>query len=311
MTDVWIGPPDSAAFGSTPNNTAKTDTAPRLDVGRDRKSGEGPGTDVPRRARARRAAITIVAILAVLGLGFGLSLKPHEFANTAQVSAWSQDAWGALVSSLDATRKQMVASIEGLASGSGSQESVGPNETPRNVAEVIEQVARGSFVKMDQVRASLEAAIREVGRGVERLDGAVERSRQDQRDLLAKLDQLHARLERVEHQVASTSSTRQAPPPEQPAAAKPAAALPHQPSSPPAAAPAQPTTPAAHTKRIENWSIREVVDGMAVLAGPEGLIGVFSGDVVPGVGRVQSISRRGGRWVVATTRGVITADKPR
>jgi hypothetical protein len=301
MTDVWIGPPDRAAFGSTPNDTAKTDTAPPLDVGRDRKSGDGPGTsDVPRRARARRAAITIVAILAVLGLGFGLSLKPHEFANAAQVSAWSQDAWGALVSHLDATRKQMVASIEGLASGSGSQESVGPNETPKNIGEVIEQVARGSFVKMDQVRASLETAIREVGRGVERLDGAVERSRQDQRDLLAKLDQLHARLERVEHQLASTSST--------PAAAKPVAAPP--PSAAPAAAPAQPATPPA-PKRVENWSIREVVDGMAVLAGPEGLIGVFSGDVVPGVGRVQSISRRGGRWVVATTRGVITADKPR
>jgi hypothetical protein len=72
-----------------------------------------------------------------------------------------------------------------------------------------------------------------------------------------------------------------------------------------------PPAPPAQAKRIENWSIREVVDGMAVLAGPEGLIGVFSGDVVPGVGRVQSISRRGGRWVVATTRGVITADKPR
>jgi TolA-binding protein len=207
------------------------------------------------------------------------------------------------MSHLNATRKRVVASIEGLASESGSQETVRSNEAPRNVAEVIEQVARGSFVKMDQVHASLEAAIREVGRGVERLDGSVERGRQDQRDLLAKLDQLQARLERVEHHFASTSSTRQAAPSEQPAAAKPAAT-----STPAAVAP---PAPPAQAKRIENWSIREVVDGMAVLAGPEGLIGVFSGDVVPGVGRVQSISRRGGRWVVATTRGVITADKPR
>jgi outer membrane murein-binding lipoprotein Lpp len=304
MTDVWIDPPHTAAFGSTPNATTRTDTAPQLELRRDSKPGEGP--DVPRRARALRAATTIVGVVALLSIGLGVGLKANEFVNAAQVSAWSQDAWGAMVSNLDSTRKQMVASIEGLTSGSGSQET--PNEAPRNVADVIEQVARGSFVKMDQVRASLEAAIREVGRGVERLDGSVERSRQDQRDLLAKLDQLQARLERVEHHFASTSSTRQAPP-EQAAAAKPAAALPQQPSAAPAAAP--PTTPPAHTRRVENWSLREVVDGMAVLAGPEGLIGVFSGDVVPGVGRVQSISRRGGRWVVATTRGVITADKPR
>jgi hypothetical protein len=304
MTDVWIEPPDRAAFGSAPSATVKSDTTPQPDVRRDRKPGKDLETsDVPRRPWLLRAATSIVAILAVVGIGLGLSLKTPEFATPTQVSAWSQDAWGALMSHLNATRKRVVASIEGLASESGSHETVRSNEAPRNVAEVIEQVARGSFVKMDQVHASLEAAIREVGRGVERLDGSVERGRQDQRDLLAKLDQLQARLERVEHHFASTSSTRQAAPSEQPAAAKPAAT-----STPAAVAP---PAPPAQAKRIENWSIREVVDGMAVLAGPEGLIGVFSGDVVPGVGRVQSISRRGGRWVVATTRGVITADKPR
>jgi hypothetical protein len=303
MTDVWIEPPDRAAFGSAPSATVKSDTAPQPDLRRDRKPGKELETsDVPRRPWLLRAAIPIVAILAVVGIGLGLSLKAPEFATSAQVSAWSQDAWSALVSHLDAARKQVVASIEGLASGSGSQETADTSKAPRNVAEVIEQVARGSFVKMDQVGASLEAAIREVGRGVERLDGSVERSRQDQRDLLAKLDQLQSRLARVEQHFASTSSMRQAAPSEEPAAAKPPAT-----STPAAVAPPAPPAP----KRIENWSIREVVDGMAVLAGPEGLIGVFSGDVVPGVGRVQSISRRGGRWVVATTRGVITADKPR
>jgi len=59
-------------------------------------------------------------------------------------------------------------------------------------------------------------------------------------------------------------------------------------------------------KRIENWEVMEVVDGTAVLAGPRGIIEVSSGDVVPGVGRVASIFRRGGRWLVATSKGVIT-----
>jgi hypothetical protein len=39
-----------------------------------------------------------------------------------------------------------------------------------------------------------------------------------------------------------------------------------------------------------------------------GIRKVSSGDTVPGVGRLNSIVRRGGRWVVTTSRGVITTD---
>ena len=315
MTDVWVGPSDRAAFGSTPNETVKTETAPHIDLerGLDRKPAEAPGTPlVPRRARALRVAGKTVAVLALLGIGWGVGLKTHEFANTAQVSTWPDDAWAALASNLDAMRKQMVAGIEGLASGSGLQNAIDQSEAPRNTAEVIEQVARGSFVKMDQVRASLETEIREVGSSIGRLHSTAERNRHDQREVLAKLDQLNTRLERVEQNFASTASTREAQPSDQRAAAKPATALTPQPSAPAAVAAApKPATPPVHTRRIENWTLREVVDGMAILAGPDGLVGVFSGDVVPGIGRVQSISRRGGRWVVATNRGVITADQTR
>jgi hypothetical protein len=53
--------------------------------------------------------------------------------------------------------------------------------------------------------------------------------------------------------------------------------------------------------------VREVIDGVAILQGRRGVIEVSVGDVVPGAGRVQSIARQGGRWVVATNTGVITA----
>jgi hypothetical protein len=51
----------------------------------------------------------------------------------------------------------------------------------------------------------------------------------------------------------------------------------------------------------------EVIDGVAILRGRRGVIEVSFGDVVPGAGRVQSIARQGGRWIVATNTGVITA----
>ena len=68
----------------------------------------------------------------------------------------------------------------------------------------------------------------------------------------------------------------------------------------PAAAPeTRPTT-------IEGWAIREVVGGTVVLQGPGGVWRVTQGDTVPGVGRIDSIVRWGSRWIVATTRGLIS-----
>ena len=59
-------------------------------------------------------------------------------------------------------------------------------------------------------------------------------------------------------------------------------------------------------KRIANWTVREVFNDTAVLEGPRGLIAVGPGDTIPGIGQVQAIMRSGKRWVVATTKGVIT-----
>jgi hypothetical protein len=70
----------------------------------------------------------------------------------------------------------------------------------------------------------------------------------------------------------------------------------------------RPTTPAPETRptTIEGWVVREVVGGTAVLQGPEGVWRAKAGDTVPGVGRVDSIVRWGSRWIVATSRGLIS-----
>jgi hypothetical protein len=58
---------------------------------------------------------------------------------------------------------------------------------------------------------------------------------------------------------------------------------------------------------IANWSVRDVFEDTAMLEGPRGRIAVGPGDTIPGIGQVQAIMRSGGRWVVATSKGVITA----
>jgi hypothetical protein len=64
--------------------------------------------------------------------------------------------------------------------------------------------------------------------------------------------------------------------------------------------------PGMDVRGIANWMVRDVADGKAVLLGPRGTIKVAVGDTIPEIGRVQGIMRSGSRWIVATTKGVIT-----
>jgi len=67
--------------------------------------------------------------------------------------------------------------------------------------------------------------------------------------------------------------------------------------------------PETRPTTIEGWAIREVTGSTVVLQGPGGVWRANQGDSVPGVGRIDSIVRWGSRWIVATTRGLIsTAD---
>jgi hypothetical protein len=64
--------------------------------------------------------------------------------------------------------------------------------------------------------------------------------------------------------------------------------------------------PETRPTTIEGWTIREVSGGTAVLEGPNGVWKATRGDTVPGVGKIDSIVRWGNRWIVATSRGLIS-----
>jgi hypothetical protein len=67
-------------------------------------------------------------------------------------------------------------------------------------------------------------------------------------------------------------------------------------------------TPTPETKptTIEGWMVREVDNGVAVLEGPNGIWRATRGETVPELGKVDSIVRWGNRWIVATTKGLIS-----
>jgi hypothetical protein len=72
-------------------------------------------------------------------------------------------------------------------------------------------------------------------------------------------------------------------------------------------APREPMVPAAETRptTIEGWTVLDVRGGTVVLEGPDGVRMAARGDIVPGIGRIDSIVRWGNRWIVATASGLI------
>jgi hypothetical protein len=65
-------------------------------------------------------------------------------------------------------------------------------------------------------------------------------------------------------------------------------------------------TPETRPTTIKGWTLREVTNGTAVLEGPTGVWKATPGQMVPGVGRVDSIVRWGNRLIVATSTGLIS-----
>lgn len=73
-------------------------------------------------------------------------------------------------------------------------------------------------------------------------------------------------------------------------------------NSGPRLTPAPETSPAT----IQGWSVRDVYGGTVVLVGADRVWTVRLGDYVPGVGRINSITRWGSHWIVVTTSGLIS-----
>jgi hypothetical protein len=251
----------------------------------------------PHRRRNRRFVGVAATLLAGLGLGWFVGVRTQSL-DIPESATWLQHS----VSDLK----------DRLAGPSLPAADAIPEKL--NIADVFEKAANTLSAKLDQIRASSDTSTRELGVEIERLRSSLERS---QGELSAKLDQLAERVDRLERQAAppavpaaaqtpnevtSSSATVPEPPPpiQHPAIVADAKAIP--PSAPANAR--RPTEPTV----IKQWRVREVLNGMALLEGPRGLIGVSQGQMVPGLGRVESIMRRGNRWVVATSKGVITAN---
>jgi hypothetical protein len=72
------------------------------------------------------------------------------------------------------------------------------------------------------------------------------------------------------------------------------------------AAVAPPKPDVGRLPKLEGWVLRDVGNGGALIEGRQGVFEVYAGDPVPGLGRVDAIRRQDGKWVVVTTKGLIS-----
>ena len=60
---------------------------------------------------------------------------------------------------------------------------------------------------------------------------------------------------------------------------------------------------------LQDWTVHEVQNGRALVESRYGgMFDVASGSTLPGLGRVETIKRQDGQWVVVTAHGLITSD---
>ena len=72
---------------------------------------------------------------------------------------------------------------------------------------------------------------------------------------------------------------------------------------PPVAALPKPASPPL----VDGWVLHSVQNGTALIRGRIGLVEVEPGDRLPDLGRIETIRRQDGRWVVVTSRGLIVS----
>jgi hypothetical protein len=213
------------------------------------------------------ASVAIAAALgAILGsLGNAAIVK---FTTTPQVAAAATDTFK-LAAKEQAQLKEMISRLRGDVAALKTE------------IEGSTKVANAQFAKLG-----------------ERID----RAEKAQSDPAGKIAKIVETLDRIDRRSAVNTAAAPPVPTPAPAPVQVATAAAETTGSIPQEAKQTPPKPPV----VEGWLLREVVDGFALIEGANGrLFEVGPGSNIPGVGRVESIKRQDGQWVVFTPKGLI------
>ncbi len=186
----------------------------------------------------------------------------------------------------------MIAVLVGAALGSAATAgllymngapSVPPSD-PMTFTATLERIDR----EITNLKATIEGSAKQSNAQVAKITDRLDRADKTQSDTAAKVARTSESLDRIDHRLGSAASGEAT-------GAVPSASL-------------APGPGVADPRRtiLDGWVLRDLFNGGALIQSPRnGVLEVFPGDNVPGLGRIEAIRRQDGRWVVATNRGLI------
>ena len=146
---------------------------------------------------------------------------------------------------------------------------------------------------------AIQQSVARLAREITNLKASLDATSKSAHSQIAKISE---RLNRE-----SAEITRSITPPQTLPPAAPASAPIPAPHPAPAAAAVQPSRPPI----VADWSIRGTRDGYVYVQGHGDVYQVVPGSPLPGLGPVEQIKRRDGRWLVVTPKGIIVSMRDR
>lgn len=165
---------------------------------------------------------------------------------------------------------------------------VRPVAEPVAVPTMIAHADKNAIAKLTAEIASLKASVDSMAKNsnaqLARINERVERDEKAQSEPAVKIARLTDAVEKLERKTASTAAAG-------------------EPEITGSIVPKQQDKPSI----VSGWVIREIFDGAAMVESRHGLYEAVPGANLPGLGRVETIRRQNGRWVVVTPKGIIVS----
>ena len=175
--------------------------------------------------------------------------------------------------------------------------------TPADTKDVAARLS----AELATLKSGIESTTRNANAQFSKLAERFDRAEKAQAEPAAKLARIGETLERLERR----------PPAPVPSAPATTAAAP-SPVATASAVPAPDTTGSISEKQqatvkplmppvVEGWILRDIYDGLALVESRRGMMEVGPGSNIPGIGRVETIKKQDGRWIVVTPKGIIVS----
>ena len=202
-----------------------------------------------------------------------------------------------------------VGAISGALATAGMMRFAAPAQPPVQVADTSALDASVARIDADLValKANVEQSSKSGLSQFNRANDRMDKLEKAQAEPLARIAKLSETVDKLRATPPATPAQAAAVPKETTGSIVPTQPQTQLATAAAAPAPAAPKSEVGRLPTIEGWRLRNASNGGALIEGRDGLYEVYPGDPIPGVGRVDAIRRQDGRWVVVTSRGLITA----